>query len=106
MRFRDLHGKRRVGGKPTDTPTGHGPGLGEAIDHHGLLAQLRMAQRKTLVTACVYQAVVHIVTDHVDARLGSDTRHGIERSRIEDAAGGIVGRANDNGLGRRRHAVA
>ena len=44
------------------------------------------------------------VADHVDAHLLRHVRHGVERSRVEDTARRIVGRADDDGLGRRRHA--
>ena len=106
MRLRDLGldgGRRR---EPAQAPARHRPGLGEALDHHGLLAELRVALGEALETVRVDQTVVHVVADHVDARLGGDTRHGVERGGVEDAARGVAGRADDDRLGRRRHAGA
>ena len=63
-----------------------------------------MALGKTLVAIHIDQAVIYVVADHVDARLLCHVCHGVERCRIEDAARRIVGRTDDDGLGRRRHA--
>ena len=63
-----------------------------------------MTLGKALVAIHINQAVVYVVADHVDARLLCHARHGVERCRVEDAARRIVGRADDDGLGRRRHA--
>ena len=63
-----------------------------------------MTLGKTLVAIHINQAVVYVVADHVDARLLRHVCHGAERSRVEDTARRIVGRADDDGLGRRRHA--
>ena len=63
-----------------------------------------MALGKALVVVHVDQAVVYVVADHVDARLLCHVCHGVERCRVEDAACRIVGRADDDGLSRRRHA--
>lgn len=71
-----------------------------------LLAQLRVSLGKTLVTIHIDQTVVHVVADHVDARLLRYARHGVERCRVENAARGIVGRADNDGLGRRGHTGA
>ena len=65
-----------------------------------------MSLGKPLVAIHIDQAVVYVVADHVDARLLRRARHGVERSRVEDTARGIVGRANDDGLSRRCHAGA
>ena len=62
-----------------------------------------MALGEALVAVNVDQAVVDIVADYVDARLLCHARHGVERYRVEDAARGVVGRADDDGLGCRRH---
>ena len=92
--------------EPTQAPARHGPGLGEALDDHRLLAQLRMSPGKALVAIHVDEAVVHVVADYVDARLLRYARHGVERCRVENAARGIVGRADNDGLGRRGHTGA
>ena len=63
-----------------------------------------MTLGKALVAIHINQAVVYVVADHVDARLLRHARHGVERRRVEDATRRIVGRADDDGLGRRRHA--
>ena len=63
-----------------------------------------MALGKSLVAVHVDQAVIYVVADYVDACLVCHARHGVERCRVEDAARGIVGRADDDGLGCRRHA--
>ena len=90
--------------EPAQAPAGHGPGLGEALDDDRLFTQLRVTLGKALVAIHINQAVVYVVADHVDARLLCHARHGVERSRVEDATRRIVGRADDDGLGRRRHA--
>ena len=90
--------------EPAQAPAGHSPGLGEALDDYRLLTKLRVALGKALVAVHVDQAVVYVVADHVDARLLRHVCHGVERSRVEDTARRIVGRADDDGLGRRRHA--
>ena len=69
-----------------------------------LVAQLRMALGKALVAIHINQAVIYVVADHVDACLLCHACHGVERCRVEDATRRIVGRADDDGLGRRRHA--
>ena len=63
-----------------------------------------MALGKALVAIHIDQAVVYVVADHVYARLLCHVCHGVERCRIEDAARRIVGRTDDDGLGRRCHA--
>ena len=92
--------------EPAQAPAGHGPGLGEALDDHRLVAQLRMALGKALVAVRVDQAVVYVVADYVYARLLCHARHDVERCRVENAARGIVGRADNDGLGRRGHTGA
>ena len=92
--------------EPTQAPAGHGPGLGEALDDDRLLAQLRASLGEALVAVHIDEAVVYVVADYVDARLVCHARHGVERRRIEDATRRIVGRADDDGLGRRRNASA
>ena len=89
--------------EPAQAPAGHSPGLGEALDDDRLLTQLRVTLGKALVAIHINQAVVYVVADHVDARLLRHARHGVERRRVEDATRRIVGRADDDGLGRRRH---
>ena len=90
--------------EPAQAPAGHGPGLGEALDDHRLVAQLRVALGKALVAIHIDQTVVYVVADYVDARLLCHARHGVERCCVEDAARGIVGRADNDGLSRRRRA--
>ena len=90
--------------EPAQAPAGHGPGLGEALDDDRLIAQPRVSLGKALVAVHIDEAVVYVVADYVDARLLRYARHGVERCRVEDAARRIVGRADDDGLGRRRHA--
>ena len=63
-----------------------------------------MALGKALVAIHIDQTVVHVVADYVDTRLVCHARHSVERCRVEDAARRIVGRADDDGLGRRCHA--
>lgn len=82
----------------------NGPGLGEALDDYRLLTQLRVTLGKALVAIHINQAVVYVVADYVDARLLRYARHGVERCRVENAARGIVGRADNDGLSRRRRA--
>ena len=65
-----------------------------------------MALGKALVAVHIDEAVVYVVADHVDARLLRYARHGVERCRVENATRGIVGRADDDGLGRRGHTGA
>ena len=64
-----------------------------------------MTLGKSLVAVHVDQAVIYVVADYVDARLVCHARHGVERRRVEDATRGIVGRADDDGLSRRCHAI-
>ena len=104
MSFCDLGDDGGCGCEPAQAPAGHSPGLGEALDNYRLIAKLRVALGKALVATHINQAVVYVVADHVDARLLCHARHGVERSRVEDATRRIVGRADDDGLGRRRHA--
>ena len=100
----DLGDDGGCGCEPAQTPAGHGPGFGEALDDDRLLAQLRVSLGEALVAIHIDQAVVYVVADHVDAHLLRHVRHGVERSRVEDATRRIVGRADDDGLGRRCHA--
>ena len=65
-----------------------------------------MALGKALIAIHIDQAVIYVVADYVDARLLCHVCHGVERCRVEDTARGIVGRADDDGLSRRRHAGA
>ena len=65
-----------------------------------------MALGKSLVAIHIDQTVVYVVADYVYARLLRYARHGVERCRVENAARGIVGRADNDGLGRRGHAGA
>ena len=106
MSFCDLGDDGGCGCEPTQAPAGHGPGLGEALDDYRLLAQFWVSLGKALVAVRVDQAVVYVVADYVDARLLCHARHGVERGRVEDAARRIVGRTDDDGLSRRRHAGA
>ena len=92
--------------EPTQAPAGHGPGLGEALDDYRLLTQLRVTLSKALVAIHINQAVVYVVADHVDARLLCHVCHGVERCRVENAARGVIGRADNDGLGRRGHTGA
>ena len=102
----DLGDDGPCGCEPTQAPAGHGPRLGEALDDHCLLAQLRVSLGEALVAVHIDEAVVYVVADYVDARLLRHARHGVERCRVENAARGIVGRADNDGLGRRGHAGA
>ena len=104
MSFCDLGDDGGCGYEPAQAPAGHGPGLGEALDDYRLLTQLRVTLGKALVAIHINQAVVYVVADYVDARLVCHACHGVERCRVKDAARRIVGRADDDGFGRRRHA--
>ena len=102
----DLGDDGGCGCEPTQAPAGHGPGFGEALDNYCLIAKLRVSLGKALVAVHIDEAVVYVVADHVDARLLRYARHGVERCRVKNAARGIVGRADNDGLGRRGHTGA
>ena len=65
-----------------------------------------MSLGEALVAVHIDESVVYVVADYVDARLLRYVCHGVERCRVENAACRIVGRADNDGLGRRGHTGA
>ena len=84
--------------QPPQAPPRHGPGLRERVDHDELPAKLGVPHGQALVALVVGKAVIDVVADDVDARARGDLGHRVERLGGVDAARGVVGRGEHEGL--------
>ena len=79
-------------------PAGHGIGLGEALDHDDPVPHV-LVFREAVVLPLVGQGAVDIVAQDEDGLVPENVVDGVQRLLGVDAAGGVVGRGQDDGLG-------
>ena len=79
-------------------PAGHGIRLGEALDHNDPVPHV-LVLSKAVVVLTVGQSAVHIVAQDKDGLVLEDGVDGVQGLLGVDAAGGIVGGGQDDGLG-------
>ena len=51
---------------PANTPAGHGPGFGEAVDDHKGIVLLGNFQKRRCMGTIEYRTVVHLISDYQD----------------------------------------
>ncbi len=82
-------------------PAGHRVGLGEAVEDDRALGHVRQAADR-VVLALVDQPAVNLVGHDHDVVLARDVSDGFQVGLGENAAGGVVGRVEDDQLCARR----
>ena len=82
---------------PAQAPAGHGVGLGKAVDDDNPVPTI-IELGKAVVVLRVDQAPIHIVAEDEDGPVLQDLVDRVQRLLGVDAAGGVVGRGEDDGF--------
>ena len=102
MDFAD--GFREVGGgdNPADAPSGDRVGLAHAVDEDGAVAHAREGHHRDVLRSVVDDVLVYFVRDGEGVELLAQLGDEFELLSIEDLAGGVAGRVQNDSFRARR----